>query len=163
MTYSEKLRHPKWQKKRLEVLNRDGFTCRNCWSGDKTLDVHHLIYLKGRDPWEYPLDHLLTLCHECHEEVEEDQKEQCFELGELFKLKITNTYSRQCTVALFRGAKGLDGLMYLLHELINGCKKEEDVYETLNNMFQECVNKTLEESENRFSQELPMNESDSSK
>lgn len=67
MTYSEKLRHPKWQKKRLEILSRDGFKCLFCGSEDKNLQVHHLLY-KRRDPWDYP-DYLYqTLCDDCHAE-----------------------------------------------------------------------------------------------
>jgi len=27
LTYSEKLKDPRWQKKRLEILSRDNFTC----------------------------------------------------------------------------------------------------------------------------------------
>lgn len=30
MTYSQKLRDPRWQKKRLEILERDSFTCQHC-------------------------------------------------------------------------------------------------------------------------------------
>lgn len=67
MTYSEKLKDPRWQKKRLEILKRDDFTCQ--WCGDKanTLHVHHLEYHKGRDPWNYDDDCLITLCVNCHE------------------------------------------------------------------------------------------------
>lgn len=70
MTYKEKLQHPKWQKKRLCILERDSWRCRSCGSEDKNLQVHHLIYAK-RDPWDYP-DHVLrTLCWECHEQRQE--------------------------------------------------------------------------------------------
>lgn len=65
--YSEKLRHPKWQKKRLEILNRDGFKCRFCRSEEETLHVHHLSYIKGNDPWDYENSSLITLCHACHD------------------------------------------------------------------------------------------------
>lgn len=66
MTYSQKLRDPRWQKKRLEILQRDGFTCQSCNASDKELQVHHIVY-KKRDPWDYP-DYLYqTLCYECHE------------------------------------------------------------------------------------------------
>lgn len=65
MTYAQKLRDPRWQKKRLLILERDGWTCLECGSKDKCLNVHHVVYRKI-DPWEYP-DHLLqTLCEECH-------------------------------------------------------------------------------------------------
>lgn len=66
MTYSEKLRDPRWQKKRLEVMQRDEFACRDCGSKDKTLHVHHCHYEKG-EPWETGSEFLLTLCEECHE------------------------------------------------------------------------------------------------
>lgn len=75
MTYSEKLKDPRWQKKRLEILQRDNWTCCNCGDDSKTLHVHHRIYINGKDPWEYP-DHLLvTLCEYCHE-GEESQKQE---------------------------------------------------------------------------------------
>lgn len=67
MSYAAKLRDPRWQRKRLEILQRDNWTCRHCNAKDKPLQVHHAIYLRI-DPWEYP-DHLLqTLCDECHSE-----------------------------------------------------------------------------------------------
>ena len=65
MTYAEKLRHPLWQKKRLEIFNRDGWKCRFCETEIKNLQVHHVIYGK-REPWDYP-DYLYqTLCEDCH-------------------------------------------------------------------------------------------------
>lgn len=65
--YIEKLRDPRWQKKRLEVLNRDNWTCQDCSSTEKTLHVHHKVYFPNTEPWEYDPMHLITLCHECHE------------------------------------------------------------------------------------------------
>lgn len=67
ITYSEKLKDPRWQRKRLEILDRDGFICRKCMSHDKTLHVHHKFYITGRDPWEYDESELITVCHICHE------------------------------------------------------------------------------------------------
>lgn len=65
MTYSEKLKDPRWQRKRLEVLQRDDFMCRWCGDNESTLHVHHLSY--SADPWETPEGQLLTLCENCHE------------------------------------------------------------------------------------------------
>ncbi len=75
-TYSEKLRDPRWQRKRLEVMQRDDFACQKCGAKDKTLNVHHMIYRKGAEPWEYPLNLLLTLCEPCHEEESYQAKEK---------------------------------------------------------------------------------------
>jgi len=66
MTYIEKLRDPRWQKRRLEILSRDNFICCVCKGGERTLHVHHLFYVTGRDPWNYPNFSLVTLCDECH-------------------------------------------------------------------------------------------------
>ena len=66
-TYSEKLKDPRWQKKRLEILNRDNWACRSCEETTETLAVHHLLYRRGAEPWEYENDDLVTLCQTCHE------------------------------------------------------------------------------------------------
>ena len=67
MTYSEKLKDPRWQKKRLEILQRDNFTCLCCDNiTNETLNVHHLYYEKGVDPWNYDNHSLITLCDTCH-------------------------------------------------------------------------------------------------
>ena len=64
--YQQKLRDPRWQKKRLEILERDEWTCQCCHATDKTLAVHHRIYVRGAEPWEVPDTALETLCEECH-------------------------------------------------------------------------------------------------
>lgn len=66
MTYSEKLKDPRWQKKRLEVLNRDNFMCTQCCDSRKTLHVHHLKY--NGNPWDVEIKYLKTLCEDCHKE-----------------------------------------------------------------------------------------------
>jgi len=68
-TYSEKLKNPKWQRKRLEVLNKANFTCELCHDIEETLQVHHLQYLSGKEPWEYTLDNFKCLCATCHEAI----------------------------------------------------------------------------------------------
>lgn len=68
MTYSEKLKDPRWQKKRLEVMNAAGFKCATCKSQANTLHVHHCYYEKGLQPWEYPISAYLCLCENCHED-----------------------------------------------------------------------------------------------
>jgi hypothetical protein len=65
-SYHELLKRPEWQRKRLEVMDRADFKCSRCSSHDKTLNVHHRFYLKGRKPWEYPDDVFVCLCEACH-------------------------------------------------------------------------------------------------
>ena len=64
--YLEKLKDPRWQKKRLEILERDGWRCKSCGSSECTLDVHSLFCFKGRDPWEINDGFLIALCDDCH-------------------------------------------------------------------------------------------------
>lgn len=66
MTYEEKLLHPKWQKKKAEILARDNHTCRSCGATEITLHAHHLFYIKDTDPWDYKDDSLITYCEICH-------------------------------------------------------------------------------------------------
>jgi 5-methylcytosine-specific restriction endonuclease McrA len=66
--YTEQLRNPKWQKKRLEILSRDGWACVLCKDDTINLQVDHLKYISGKLPWEYPNELLQTLCERCHYE-----------------------------------------------------------------------------------------------
>ena len=66
-TYLEKLQDPRWQKKRLEIMERAEFSCECCGDKENTLNVHHKEYLKGHEPWEYELNQLVCLCQDCHE------------------------------------------------------------------------------------------------
>lgn len=64
MTYSEKLKDPRWQKKRLQILKRDRFKCRYCGDKQTELQIHHLKY--SGEPWEADNENLITTCKHCH-------------------------------------------------------------------------------------------------
>lgn len=68
--YSDLLRHPFWQRKRLEIMQRDNFACKKCQDTLSNLQVHHTYYKPHTDPWDYPDEALITLCELCHEKVE---------------------------------------------------------------------------------------------
>lgn len=53
---------------RLEILQRDAFTCQGCGDKESTLHVHHIYYTPGAEPWEEDAENLMTLCETCHEE-----------------------------------------------------------------------------------------------
>lgn len=80
MTYSEKLKSPNWQKKRLEILNRDEFCCQSCYDDKSTLHVHHMHYFPNSEPWEIADNYLITLCEECHQSETENYKNAIDEL-----------------------------------------------------------------------------------
>lgn len=65
-SYREKLTDPRWQKKRLEIFERDNWQCQNCFDDKSCLQVHHKIYITGREPWQYNDTDLITLCAGCH-------------------------------------------------------------------------------------------------
>lgn len=65
-SYGEKLKDPRWQRKRLEILQRSDFSCEQCGTQEKTLHVHHKVYRKGAAPWEYADEELEALCEDCH-------------------------------------------------------------------------------------------------
>lgn len=68
-TYSELLKDPRWQKRRLEIFQKDRWTCTRCPNGlddGKEFHAHHLHYLPNCPPWLYPDDAIVTLCEDCH-------------------------------------------------------------------------------------------------
>lgn len=68
-TYSEKLKDPRWQKKRLEIMERDNFTCVHCEDKETTLNVHHKKY--NGEPWKSKNEDLETVCEDCHSVIED--------------------------------------------------------------------------------------------
>lgn len=66
--YGTLLQHPKWQKKRLKIFERDKWRCKKCGSTEKTLHLHHLKYTADL-PWLEPSHNLQTLCGDCHKKV----------------------------------------------------------------------------------------------
>jgi hypothetical protein len=66
--YLQKLKDPRWQKKRLKVMDRANFECEQCGSTDTPLNVHHIAYKKRAEPWEYEDNELQCLCEVCHEQ-----------------------------------------------------------------------------------------------
>jgi len=69
--YGASLLDERWKRKRKEILVRDNHRCVNCMSREK-LQVHHRQYhfqiklRKFKEPWDYPLSLMITLCESCH-------------------------------------------------------------------------------------------------
>ena len=64
--YAQKLKDPKWQKRRLEMLEIANWQCNVCHDEKEELHIHHIEYFQGRDPWEYSDDEMICLCKTCH-------------------------------------------------------------------------------------------------
>ncbi|HUA37694.1 MAG TPA: hypothetical protein VMA35_04755 [Candidatus Sulfopaludibacter sp.] len=57
----------RWKRKSLEVLGRDEGVCQNFrrTNIEVTLQAHHRNYTTS-DPWDEPMENLITLCKDCH-------------------------------------------------------------------------------------------------
>ena len=60
---------PRWQRKRLQVFARDGWSCVCCSDGQSPLHAHHKTYGEYGKPWVCDLNDLQTLCATCHSEL----------------------------------------------------------------------------------------------
>lgn len=76
--YADKLADPRWQRRRLEIYQRDHFTCQFCTDSRTTLAVHHLSY--RNNPWDVPLDQLKTVCIHCHAVIHRLEKHEILEI-----------------------------------------------------------------------------------
>lgn len=90
-SYSEKLLDPRWQRKRLSILQRDNFTCTLCMDDRSTLAVHHTEY--SGNPWDIADDKLITICHHCHDIIHGLPK---FKIEAIHKKKSTNNKCWEC-------------------------------------------------------------------
>ena len=91
MNYHQQIKHPNWQKKRLEVLEIYEYTCMECGVKDQELHVHHPVYKRGAMIWEYEADELRCLCHKCHKDahaIDERIKKSLSLLNQASKLQV---------------------------------------------------------------------------
>lgn len=74
LSYTEQLKHPLWIRKRSQILERDGFSCRICGTNLHRLEVHHLCYFSDLLVWEYDDELMVTVCGKHHEQLHELHK-----------------------------------------------------------------------------------------
>lgn len=96
MTYAEKLKDPRWQKKRLEILERDGFICNICFDSSTTLHVHHIYYSRSGNPWDVDENDLITVCEHCHSLLEYTKKHPFSIIRTIKKVTKKNEASFYC-------------------------------------------------------------------
>lgn len=133
-TYSEKLLDPRWQRKRLEVLQRDEFKCQLCQDTSITLHIHHLKY--GSNPWDTPLSHLITYCEHCHSIIEYNKK-----IEKIKPIKVLKRYLESGVIGLSLiyideyGDKIIDIYDYSEKQLIYHVSIGSNTLKTLYNEF----------------------------
>jgi 5-methylcytosine-specific restriction endonuclease McrA len=66
VSYQTDLQLPRWQRKRLEILQRDDFECVRCGDRELQVVVHHRSY--HLRPWDCPEFDLETLCQSHHQD-----------------------------------------------------------------------------------------------
>lgn len=98
-SYSEKLKDPRWQKKRLEILERDGWKCQKCGDEKSTLHVHHLTY--SGNLWDVDNDSLAALCEHCHGLIEEYK----LDFNHFNAIKFTNDAGNKLLIAFHKNSK----------------------------------------------------------
>jgi hypothetical protein len=140
MTYAEKLQDPRWQKKRLEILQQGSWTCAGCFSTTNMLHVHHKVYLPDREPWDYPDDHLEVLCKDCHAKRSKESKLIDTALLHGLKVNIADSFVMGCAVQIFQ-KKELHNLIFIIWQL-----GVEDSLKALNGLFTAQCESQLEKS-----------------
>ena len=129
--YFQKLKDPRWQKLRLEIFNRDEFSCQYCGDTENTLNVHHLSY--NGNPWETDESLLITLCEDCHSQI--DQFNDVIEKHNLKVLQVKKTkYNKGFSIHLIMKEKlyfilcigEIDGYIFTKEDL-------EDTLKIMNN------------------------------
>ena len=117
MNYQEQLKSPKWQKKRLDILNLRGFKCEKCNCEENQLHVHHRFYLKNRKAWEYDNDVFQVLCYICHENEHKKENPKNILIDEKW-FKFINQFEKN-------HSEDFDALRYLLHGIDTKCNKSD--------------------------------------
>lgn len=134
--YSDKLKNPIWQKKRLEILQLRGFKCELCSCETKELHVHHRFYIKGRNVWEYDNDVFQVLCCDCHEK-EHKKKEIAAKNLALSK------YQNLINIIESSDEKyALDNIEYFVETLVNSNNIESMSFAFNDSMVFEIIIKT---------------------
>jgi hypothetical protein len=98
LAYGDKLKDPRWQKKRLAILEKAHWQCSSCEAKDATLHVHHLQYV-GDNPWETPDELLECLCENCHE-AREGANRLAYDMFRELPTKQVHRFSQNVAIAV---------------------------------------------------------------
>lgn len=135
-TYAELLKDPRWQKKRLEVMEAAGFSCVECGEDKKPLNIHHGYYEKGMAIWDYPNDSLWCLCEDCHRKIHLAKQQLNQQIGKLTLSRLENMYGYAAGLRLMDDDEGalavkLSGFEHLSGVGAAWSSSEQDIYYAL--------------------------------
>lgn len=126
-TYYEKLKDPRWQKKRLEVMEHNEFACEVCGDNESPLNVHHKEYFKGQEPWEYEIRQLSCLCEDCHEETHDNLDILKFVCSYLY---LDGPANREEVAFLIGGYSGIEYKDLLSVSCLNDMRGRREAHKT---------------------------------
>lgn len=81
INYGDLLKCFEWKYKRLTILLRDEFKCKDCLKKDNSNHIHHEYYLQDKLPWDIEDLALVTLCHKCHISRHQEMKIPVYKVG----------------------------------------------------------------------------------
>jgi hypothetical protein len=121
----------------IELFDRHSIILlQECYDETETLNVHHKLYRKDANPWDYELEELICLCEKCHQYIHQQKK------------RLDSALSNQQTWVLdylvgYAEAQELDGPYAKIHisssDMAQGVA---DVYGiTLNDVIDVCVDR----------------------
>ena len=84
-----------WKNKRIVILKRDGYQCRECKRYGKVTEadtVHHVLPIEDRYDLRLDNRNLISLCEGCHERVHNKFDKKLSKLGEELKERTLRKY-----------------------------------------------------------------------
>lgn len=73
--YQQSLQSGEWKSFAARIRKDRGNSCECCKRGNIELNVHHIAYEEGKQPWEYAHDDVVLLCRGCHRELHDQLKQ----------------------------------------------------------------------------------------
>lgn len=124
--YWQKLKDPRWQRRRLSVLEAANFRCRDCGTTEAELHVHHLCYLRGLEPWDAPDGTLIAVCDPCHKprgEIDETARLRLALLFGTMTQEAAEKFSEELERAWVKGQEGHGAPIFTTETELNGLEE----------------------------------------
>ncbi len=90
--HNGQLNDPRWKVFKETFMNRSDGTCQICHKRSRNLDIHHKLYIEGKNLWDYPDRLLQVLCGDCHDRWHLEHKYLTVKESELHKHMVTCPY-----------------------------------------------------------------------